>query len=159
MPRPLSEAALAATYQPKSPAPSLEAVTLDVVIGMAHGRSYAQIAADLEITVGTVQRHVRILRSALGERDRAGIVGAAYRSGLLPIEPQWSTHPMHTIRAASLQATLDVLFLASNAYEDHEIREARELARALINSDHRRQVVPVLPPLPCLDDLFQDEAT
>lgn len=156
-PRPLSQAAIAATYQPKVPAPSFDAVTLDVLIGMAHGRTYSQIAADLEITVGAVERHAQILRTELGERDRAGVVGAAYRSGLLPIEPQWSTHPVHTIRAVTVQATLDVLFLA--AYAEHEVREARELARALINSDHRRQVAPELPPMPCLDDLFQDAAT
>lgn len=151
----LSASAIAATYSAPEPAPDLEPVTLDVLIGMAHGRSYPEIAADHELNLYEVEKQARILRTVLGAADRAEVVGIAYRRRLLPLDVPFSTHPVHTVRAVTMQATLDVLYLASRAFSDDEVREARELARALINSDDRRQVVPELPPMPSLDALLQ----
>ena len=153
---PVSASAVAATFETRKPDPVFDTVTLNVLIGMAHGRSYPEIAADHGLALRTVELRARVLREQLGASDRAGVVGAAYRRGLLPVEPSWSTLPVHTIPAVTMQATLDVLFLASTAYDDHEVREARELARVLINANYRRQVVPELPPMTCMDDLFPD---
>ena len=102
---PLSASAIAATFEAREPAPEFDTVTLNVLIGMAHGRSYPEIAADHDLTPGAVERHARILREKLGASDRAGVVGAAYRRGLLPKEESWSTRPVHTIPAVTVQAT------------------------------------------------------
>jgi DNA-binding NarL/FixJ family response regulator len=55
---------------------------LDVLHRMAAGRSNAEIAADLVLSVETVKTHVGNVLAKLGARDRTQAVIAAYEAGL-----------------------------------------------------------------------------
>jgi DNA-binding NarL/FixJ family response regulator len=63
-----------------------EAAVLHLV---AQGLRSPEIASRLGVSLGVVQRHVRSLTAILGTLDRAGMVGAAYRLGVLqpPADP------------------------------------------------------------------------
>lgn len=55
----------------------------DVLDGIARGRSYAQIAAELGVSTDTVKTHAQRLRAKLGARDNAHAVGIACRARIL----------------------------------------------------------------------------
>ena len=51
---------------------------------VARGRSNAEIADELHMSVATAKTHVSRLLMKLGARDRAQLVVIAYQSGLMP---------------------------------------------------------------------------
>jgi len=53
----------------------------EVLVEIAQGRSNAEIAARLFVTEATVKTHVNHLLAKTGCRDRAALVGYAYRTG------------------------------------------------------------------------------
>jgi DNA-binding NarL/FixJ family response regulator len=57
---------------------------LQVLHGMAEGRSNAEIGRDLFVSEDTVKTHARRLFRKLGARDRAHAVAVGFRSGVLP---------------------------------------------------------------------------
>lgn len=56
---------------------------LEVLTGMSHGRSNAQIGADLFLSEDTVKTHARRLFRKLGASDRAQAVAIGLRRGLI----------------------------------------------------------------------------
>jgi len=56
---------------------------LQVLRGMAVGKSYAEIGRELFVSEDTVKTHARRLFRKLGARDRAHAVAAAFRAGLV----------------------------------------------------------------------------
>jgi DNA-binding NarL/FixJ family response regulator len=56
---------------------------MEVLIGMSHGRSNAQIGADLFLSEDTVKTHARRLFRKLGAADRAQAVAMGLRQGLI----------------------------------------------------------------------------
>jgi DNA-binding NarL/FixJ family response regulator len=56
---------------------------LQVLRGMADGKSNAEIGRDLFVSEDTVKTHARRLFRKLGARDRAHAVAAAFRAGLV----------------------------------------------------------------------------
>jgi len=56
---------------------------MEVLIGMSHGRSNAQIGADLFLSEDTVKTHARRLFRKLGAADRAQAVAIGLRQGLI----------------------------------------------------------------------------
>ena len=55
----------------------------EVLVLIAHGRSNAEIAAELIVSAGTVKTHVANILAKLAVRDRVQAVIAAYESGLI----------------------------------------------------------------------------
>lgn len=53
----------------------------------AHGRSNAEIAAELFLSPLTVRSHIQRAMTKLDARDRAQLVVVAYRSGLVKPPP------------------------------------------------------------------------
>lgn len=58
---------------------------IDVLVRVAAGLSNQEIAADLVVSDATVKTHITHLLAKTGSRDRAQLVGYAYRAGV--IEP------------------------------------------------------------------------
>jgi DNA-binding NarL/FixJ family response regulator len=56
---------------------------LQVLKGMADGKSNAEIGRDLYVSEDTVKTHARRLFRKLGARDRAHAVASAFRAGLV----------------------------------------------------------------------------
>jgi len=65
------------------PAPVLTERELQVLRGMADGRSNAEIGKELFVSEDTVKTHARRLFRKLGARDRAHAVAAGFRAGLV----------------------------------------------------------------------------
>jgi DNA-binding NarL/FixJ family response regulator len=70
------------------PAPAGRRLTLterelQVLRGMADGKSYAEIGRELFVSEDTVKTHARRLFRKLGARDRAHAVAAGFRAGLV----------------------------------------------------------------------------
>jgi two-component system nitrate/nitrite response regulator NarL len=56
---------------------------IEVLTGMSHGRSNAQIGAELYLSEDTVKTHARRLFRKLGANDRAQAVAIGLRRGLI----------------------------------------------------------------------------
>lgn len=63
--------------------PALTERELQVLNGMADGKSNAEIGRDLYVSEDTVKTHARRLFRKLGARDRAHAVASAFRAGLV----------------------------------------------------------------------------
>jgi DNA-binding NarL/FixJ family response regulator len=76
-------AALATTRSETAPEPAepLTAREEDVLVTVARGRTNAEIAADLHISLSTVKTHLSSLMTKLGARNRVELVMWAYDSG------------------------------------------------------------------------------
>ncbi|WP_309115256.1 response regulator transcription factor [Saccharothrix sp.] len=59
---------------------------LDVVLLVARGRTNAEVARTLHVTVGTVKTHLAAVQAKLGVRNRVEIAAWAWESGLLDAE-------------------------------------------------------------------------
>lgn len=75
------QAALA--EQPARTTVELTKRELEVLAGMSHGRSNAQIGADLYLSEDTVKTHARRLFRKLGAADRAQAVAIGLRQGII----------------------------------------------------------------------------
>ena len=64
-------------------APALTERELQVLTGMSHGRSNAEIGRELFLSEDTVKTHARRLFRKLGAADRAQAVAVGYRWGLV----------------------------------------------------------------------------
>lgn len=65
------------------PAVGLTERELQVLLGMAEGKSNAEIGRELFVSEDTVKTHARRLFRKLGARDRAHAVAAGFRAGLV----------------------------------------------------------------------------
>ncbi len=68
---------------PAQPPVELTKREMEVLIGMSHGRSNAQIGADLFLSEDTVKTHARRLFRKLAAADRAQAVAIGLRRGLI----------------------------------------------------------------------------
>ena len=79
--------AFVGTARPAAAAdPRLDTLTArerEVLVGVAAGRSNAELAADLYMSPATAKTHVSRLLAKLGARDRAQLVVIAYESGVV----------------------------------------------------------------------------
>ncbi|NCT89631.1 response regulator transcription factor [Cellulomonas sp. APG4] len=69
--------------RPDQPTVELTKRELEVLAGMSHGRSNAQIGAELFLSEDTVKTHARRLFRKLGAADRAQAVAIGLRRGLI----------------------------------------------------------------------------
>lgn len=69
--------------QPTAPRPELTERELQVLTGMAGGRSNAQIGRELYLSEDTIKTHARRLFRKLGVGDRAQAVAYGFRHGLV----------------------------------------------------------------------------
>jgi two-component system, NarL family, nitrate/nitrite response regulator NarL len=68
---------------PTLPVPELTERELQVLTGMAAGKSNAQIGRDLYLSEDTIKTHARRLFNKIGARDRAHAVALGMRQGLV----------------------------------------------------------------------------
>jgi two-component system, NarL family, nitrate/nitrite response regulator NarL len=85
---PLQEAHAARVEAPVGPravegAPVLTKREIEVLVGMSHGRSNAQIGQELFLSEDTVKTHARRLFRKLGASDRAQAVAIGLRRGII----------------------------------------------------------------------------
>ncbi|MEV6815496.1 helix-turn-helix transcriptional regulator [Micromonospora sp. NPDC051296] len=73
----------AAPARPERSAIGLTERELQVLLGMAEGKSNAEIGRELFVSEDTVKTHARRLFRKLGARDRAHAVAAGFRAGLV----------------------------------------------------------------------------
>jgi len=85
---PLQRSDMAVTDEDAPPLPEVRRITLterelQVLRGMAEGKSNAEIGRELFVSEDTVKTHARRLFRKLGARDRAHAVAAAFRAGIV----------------------------------------------------------------------------
>jgi DNA-binding NarL/FixJ family response regulator len=68
---------------PAGPAPALTERELQVLTGMSHGQSNAEIGKDLFLSEDTVKTHARRLFRKLSAADRAQAVAVGFRHGMV----------------------------------------------------------------------------
>lgn len=85
---------------PKPLARSLKPIERAVLLDLAHGFKYDQIAARQYIGCSQVGAHVTDLHGLFGVSSSAHMVALAHRRGLLPVEPY--TRPTLTARRRQL---------------------------------------------------------
>lgn len=73
----------AANTRPTRASIGLTERELQVLLGMAEGKSNAEIGRELFVSEDTVKTHARRLFRKLGARDRAHAVAAGFRAGLV----------------------------------------------------------------------------
>jgi PAS domain S-box-containing protein len=73
---------------PPGPHPHLTPRQNQVLHMLARGRSTAQIANELQLSVETVRNHVRMMMRALGAHSRIEALAVAHREGILRSEPR-----------------------------------------------------------------------
>ena len=73
---------------PPDPHPHLTPRQNQVLHMLARGRSTAQIANELQLSVETVRNHVRLMMRALGAHSRIEALALAHREGILRPEPR-----------------------------------------------------------------------
>ena len=73
----------ARTASDEPPAPELTERELQVLNGMAHGRSNAEIGRQLYLSEDTIKTHARRLFRKMGVNDRAQAVASGFRLGLV----------------------------------------------------------------------------
>ncbi len=71
----------AATARPTQPVESLTEREEEVLVTVAQGRTNAEIAAHLHISLSTTKTHIASLMSKLGVRNRVEIAMCAYETG------------------------------------------------------------------------------
>ncbi|KSW23779.1 response regulator transcription factor [Cellulomonas sp. B6] len=69
--------------RPAEPTPVLTKREIEVLVGMSHGRSNAQIGQELFLSEDTVKTHARRLFRKLGASDRAQAVAIGLRRGII----------------------------------------------------------------------------
>ncbi|UCN15691.1 response regulator transcription factor [Cellulomonas iranensis] len=69
--------------RPVEPTPVLTKREIEVLVGMSHGRSNAQIGQELFLSEDTVKTHARRLFRKLGASDRAQAVAIGLRRGII----------------------------------------------------------------------------
>jgi DNA-binding CsgD family transcriptional regulator len=79
---------------------------LQVLEGMANGKSNAEIGRELHVSEDTVKTHARPLFRKLGARDRAHAVAIGYQQGLL-VGARAASRPDDTVRLGAAHAWLD----------------------------------------------------
>src|SRR3954452_6536498 len=80
----LASGARLGVAEPAAPAPLDDGLTVretEVLVEIAAGHSNAEIASRLFVSEATVKTHVNHLLAKTGCRDRAALVGYAYRTG------------------------------------------------------------------------------
>jgi DNA-binding NarL/FixJ family response regulator len=78
----VTSTAAASPESPGDPANDLTPREVDVLIEIAAGLSNTEIAAKLFVSEATVKTHVNHLLAKTQQRDRAQLVGYAFRRGL-----------------------------------------------------------------------------
>lgn len=73
---------------PPHPHPHLTPRQNQVLHMLARGRSTAQIANELQLSIETVRNHVRLMMRALGAHSRIEALAVAHRDGILRPEPR-----------------------------------------------------------------------
>ena len=68
---------------PSTPTVTLSMREMQVLTGMSHGKSNAQIGRDLYLSEDTIKTHARRLFRKLGAKDRAEAVAHGFRRGMM----------------------------------------------------------------------------
>ncbi len=77
----LSERACQALVTPADPSPRLTPRERELVVALARGLTYAEVATSLSIGVGTVQRYVKHVYAKLNVNSKTELAALAARSG------------------------------------------------------------------------------
>ncbi|GAA4984860.1 hypothetical protein GCM10023205_63860 [Yinghuangia aomiensis] len=117
---------------PPHPGSPLNTREIEIVAGIARGSTNKEMACSLGLSPFTVKSHLNRITARVGERDRAGLVGLAYREGWLtglPAEPREAVElkPDH----------LDVLEGMAHGRSNAEIAERLVLSEEAVRSRAR----------------------
>jgi DNA-binding CsgD family transcriptional regulator len=65
------------------PSKPLDMLQLTIVLGLSLGRTRAQVADDMGVSIAVVRSNIRRARANLGARNEAHLVALTYRTGQL----------------------------------------------------------------------------
>lgn len=105
---------------------------MQVVALVAHGKSNAQIAADLWLAESTVREHVANVGAKFGVDNRAGIVGAAICRGHLTVSVKGEPP------AGFNQGLYDVLVRIARGRSNHQIAAELVISHDAVKTRVRR---------------------